>query len=79
MDPIYVSFFRGLALAIGVMIGVMALSGCAKQAPEPVLAVAPYCDVYKPILWSANDTRKTKEQVDTENRIWKRLCDKADK
>lgn len=37
---------------------------------------ATFCQVYKPTYWSANDTRKTKEQVDSLNRTWKRLCRK---
>lgn len=33
-----------------------------------------YCQIAKPIYWSAPDTRATKEQVDRENRKYKRLC-----
>lgn len=33
-----------------------------------------FCQTYMPVYWSAADTRKTKEQVDTNNRKWKRLC-----
>jgi type IV pilus biogenesis protein CpaD/CtpE len=50
------------------------LSACAKQQPEPALAVAPYCEVARPVYWSAKDTRATKEQADRENAKWKRLC-----
>lgn len=35
---------------------------------------ATFCQVYKPTMWSSSDTRKTKEQIDTLNRQWKRLC-----
>lgn len=35
-----------------------------------------YCQVAKPIYMARGDTRKTKEAVDTHNRIWKRLCAK---
>ena len=35
---------------------------------------ASYCDVARPIYWSAKDTRATKEQADRENAKWKRLC-----
>jgi hypothetical protein len=58
----------------GLFTGCLLLSGCAKQLPEPALAVAPYCDVARPIYWSARDTRATKEQADRENAKWKRLC-----
>jgi hypothetical protein len=51
-----------------------ALSGCAKELPQPAVAVAPYCDVARPIYWSAKDTRATKDQADRENAKWKRLC-----
>lgn len=44
----------------------------ALQATPP--AAAPYCDIARPIYWSAKDTRETKEQADRENRKWKRLC-----
>lgn len=37
-------------------------------------APAPYCQIARPIYWSAQDTRATKEQADRENRKWKRLC-----
>ncbi len=43
--------------------------GTAAPPPE-----APYCDIARPIQWSARDTRETKEQADRENRKWKRLC-----
>lgn len=46
---------------------------CEPQNP-PVTAGAKFCDIYKPIYWDATDTRKTKEQVDTFNRVWKRIC-----
>jgi len=53
----------------------VALTGCAGELPPPgVSMVAPYCDVARPIYWSAKDTRATKEQADRENAKWKRLC-----
>ena len=45
-----------------------------QEAPKPVSDS--YCEISKPIYWSASDTRQTKEQVDTHNRIWKSLCQK---
>lgn len=33
-----------------------------------------FCQIARPIRWAAGDTRKTKEQADTHNRKWKRLC-----
>lgn len=39
-----------------------------------VSAGATFCTTYRPILWSAKDTRGTKEQVDKLNRAFKRIC-----
>jgi hypothetical protein len=36
-----------------------------------------YCQIAKPIYWSPGDSRKTKEQADVHNRVWKKLCQKA--
>jgi hypothetical protein len=57
-----------------ILLSAATLSACAKQQAEPALAVAPYCEVARPIYWSAKDTRTTKEQADRENAKWKRLC-----
>lgn len=43
---------------------------CMQPAPPPDT----YCQIAKPIYWSKQDTRATKEQADRENRKWKRLC-----
>ena len=47
---------------------------CFAGTPAPATAGAKFCDVYEPIYWSAQDTRKTKEQVDKLNRVWKGVC-----
>ena len=44
---------------------------CESAPPVPTDS---YCKIARPIFWSARDTRRTKEQVDTENRKWKSLC-----
>lgn len=36
--------------------------------------VSDYCAIARPIYWHGDDTRKTKEQVDSHNRVWKSLC-----
>lgn len=55
-----------LCIGLGVMF-------CqVQEAPKP--ATDSYCEISKPIYWSASDTRATKEQVDTHNRVWKKLC-----
>ena len=42
---------------------------------EPARASASsYCDIAKPLTWNAQDMRKTKEGIDTHNRVYKRLC-----
>lgn len=45
---------------------------CQPQAAPPVADT--YCQIAKPIYWDAADSRKTKEQIDTENRKYKKLC-----
>lgn len=39
-------------------------------------AGATFCQTYAPVMWSKTDSRKTKEQTDKNNRVWKRLCKK---
>lgn len=46
---------------------------CSDVAP-PTTAGARFCAVARPIFWSADDSRQTKEQIDSHNRAWKRLC-----
>ena len=58
-------------VCIGFLI--MICTAGSHQAP-PVRA--DFCDprIYQPVLWSSADTRKTKEQIDRNNRRWKALC-----
>lgn len=42
----------------------------------PATAGALFCQLYQPVRWSSADTRGTKEQVDSLNRTWKRICRK---
>lgn len=53
--------------------GFLVFFACPEAAEVPPPA-APYCDIARPIYWSAQDTRATKEAADRENRKWKRLC-----
>src|SRR5215470_8315298 len=46
---------------------------CQAKGPAPAPASS-YCDIAKPIYWNVQDTRKTKEAIDTPNRVYKRLC-----
>lgn len=50
---------------------------------EPGASVPPppdtFCQIAKPIRFSANDTRQTKEEVDIHNRKWKAVCDNKTK
>lgn len=54
-------------------IGFLIAFWCQPVAPPPMPHDA-FCAIYKPVLWSKDDTRSTKEQVDSNNRVWKRLC-----
>jgi len=51
--------------------GFLVFFSCSVPTPAPSDS---FCQIYTPIRWSAADTRLTKEQVDTRNRVWKRLC-----
>lgn len=44
------------------------------QAAEPAMTIDTFCAAYEPVYWSARDTRRTKEQVDINNRKWKAVC-----
>ncbi len=47
----------------------------AQLTCSPIGAVPDtFCQIAKPILWSASDSRMTKEQADTHNRKGKKLC-----
>lgn len=54
--------------------GFLIVFSCQQPAPPPATAGATFCQTYQPVYWSSSDTRKTKEQVDTNNRVWKQLC-----
>lgn len=42
--------------------------------PAPVAPASDYCQIAQPIYWHKDDTRRTKEQADTHNRVWKSIC-----
>lgn len=52
-------------------IGFLFYYSCATPTPPPADT---FCLIATPIYWSARDTRKTREQADRHNRIWKSLC-----
>jgi len=52
-------------------IGFLFFYSCTAPAAPPTDS---YCLIAAPIFWSAKDTRKTKEQADRHNRIWKSFC-----
>lgn len=47
---------------------------CNPSGPQPASPYASFCETYRPVYWSARDTRATKEMIDTNNAKWKRLC-----
>lgn len=63
------------------MNGVFCLGFLFVFACEPKIQVVPtpdtYCQQYRPIYMATADTRKTKEQIDIQNRRWKRVCQPA--
>jgi hypothetical protein len=52
--------------------GLLVFFSCS--LPERPAPADSYCQIARPIHWSPADTRKTKEQVDVNNRDWKRIC-----
>lgn len=54
-----------------IALGFGCTADAAKAPPPPISS---YCQIARPITWSAQDTRATKEKVDIHNRVWKRLC-----
>lgn len=60
-------------MTVGSTLTLSGLTSCAPFLP-PGVGGATFCQVSKPIYWSTNDTRSTKEQVDTHNKKWKALC-----
>lgn len=52
---------------------------CEMQRPPAPPPASTYCQIAKPIYWDAADTRRSKEQIDTHNRVWKKLCRPAAK
>lgn len=54
-------------------LGLIILCPTPKKA-DTAAQGATFCQLYQPQYWSANDTRKTKENIDTLNRTWKGLC-----
>lgn len=60
-------------LCIGLLVMWCDVSDIKPRTPPPADT---YCQIARPIYFSASDTRKTKEQADRENRKWRRLCGK---
>lgn len=56
--------------------GFLFVFSCAVPQSTPV---SDYCMIARPIYWHAADTRPTKEQVDSHNRVWKSLCKQGKK
>lgn len=55
---------------------ILVMVECTQPSLPAVTAGAKFCDVYKPVYWSKDDTRQTKEQTDSNNRVWKEICGK---
>jgi len=43
-------------------------------ATKPPVVVDSYCENYKPVRWSKNDTPETAQQVRENNAVYKALC-----
>lgn len=56
-----------------ICVGLAIVMWC-QLPPAPAVQGATFCQVAKPIYWSAADTRATKQDADRHNRIGRRLC-----
>ena len=54
--------------------GLLVMMYC--EVEKQTLPVDSFCQLYNPIYLSHADSRKTKEQVDASNTVWKTLCKK---
>ena len=54
--------------------GLLFVMFCEPSGPPAPPPPDTYCQIAKPIRFSAKATRLTKEQVDTHNRQWVALC-----
>lgn len=55
--------------------GLLVVMKCTLAVPAASEG-ATFCQTYRPVQWSSSDTRRTKEQVDGLNRVYKRICRK---
>lgn len=62
---------RMMTAATILILGVLA-SNCAHRPAST--STADPCIAFRPLYWSGKDTRATKDQADSHNRVWKRLC-----
>lgn len=51
--------------------GLLVIMFCNPPEKPPA---STFCQIAKPIYWTAGDTRLTKQQADVHNRKWKALC-----
>ena len=56
-----------------VLVSSLLLAGCAHQVAT---ATADPCVAFRPMYWSSKDTRASLDQMDSHNRVWKKLCAK---
>lgn len=62
-----------MMICIGIVVMVCELQG------KPAPATDSYCALTRPIYFKSTDDRFTKEQADSHNRKWKRICRDAQK
>lgn len=55
-------------------LGFLFVFACQAPALPPAQSAAAFCAVARPILWSAADTRASKEAIDEHNQVGRQLC-----
>lgn len=60
-----------------ILVSLLALPVAFCQHAPETHVVSDYCQIARPIDWSSFDTRQTKQQIDSHNRAWVKLCRKA--
>jgi hypothetical protein len=58
-----------------VCLGLLVFFSCSR--PTPAVDRLAFCEAYRPIYMAHGDTRKTKEQIAVDNRIWTSACGAA--
>ena len=60
---------KQITYALGWIMILLLPSACATASR------ASFCEIYKPVYMTAQDSEATKKQIDQNNAVWLELCD----